>query len=59
VAFPFLKHNLSPNTRQDSAMLDRWKVLEEIRDEDRNRILYLVDGLIRDAWTRKSYAPGR
>jgi|GEM_PF-4505638 len=40
-------------------MLDRWKVLEEIRDEDRNRILYLVDGLIRDAWTRKSYAPGR
>lgn len=45
-----------PEALQDSAMLDRWKALEEIPDEDRDRILYLVDGLIRDARTRQSYA---
>lgn len=45
-----------PHALQDREMLDRWKALEEIADEDRDRILYLVDGLIRDARTRQSYA---
>jgi len=36
-------------------MLDRWKALEEIAPEDRERILYLV-GLIRDAKARSAYS---
>lgn len=49
------EHDL-PEALKDPAMLDRWKALEEIAPEDRDRILYLVDGLIRDARTRQAYA---
>lgn len=52
------EHDL-PQVLKDPAMLDRWKALEEIAPEDRDRILYMVDGLIRDARTRQSYAAGR
>jgi transcriptional regulator with XRE-family HTH domain len=48
------EHDL-PEVLKDPAMLDRWKALEEIAPEDRDRILYLVDGLIRDARTRRAY----
>jgi len=49
------EHDLA-EVLKDPTMLDRWKALEEIAPEDRDRILYLVDGLIRDARTRQSYA---
>lgn len=49
------EHDLA-EVLKDPAMLDRWKALGEIAPEDRDRILYLVDGLIRDARTRQSYA---
>jgi transcriptional regulator with XRE-family HTH domain len=49
------EHDL-PEALKDPAMLDRWKALEEIAPDDRDRILYLVDGLIRDARTRQAYA---
>ena len=49
------EHDL-PEALKDPAMLDRWRALEEIAGEDRDRILYLVDGLIRDARTRQAYA---
>lgn len=52
------EHDL-PEALKDPAMLDRWKALEEIPTEDRDRILYLVDGLIRDARTRRAYGAGR
>ncbi len=51
-----VNENSLPHALQDREMLDRWKALEEISGEDRDRILYLVDGLIRDARTRQSYA---
>jgi len=46
-------HDL-PRALKDPDMLDRWKALEEIAPEDRERILYLVDGLIRDAKARSA-----
>ena len=52
------EHDL-PEALKDPVMLDRWKALEEIAPEDRDHILYLVDGLIRDARTRRAYAAGR
>lgn len=48
----------SPSSLKDRAMLDRWRALEELPEEDRDRILYMVDGLIRDARTRKAYVSG-
>ena len=44
-----------PHALQSREMLDRWKALEQIPAQDRERILYLVDGLIRDARTRQAY----
>jgi transcriptional regulator with XRE-family HTH domain len=52
------EHDL-PEALKDPAMLDRWKALEEIAPEDRERILYLVDGLIRDARARRAYTAAR
>jgi hypothetical protein len=39
-------------------MLNRWKALEEIDAEDRDRILFVVDGLIRDARARQTFSVG-
>lgn len=47
------EHDL-PEALKDPAMLGRWKALEETAPDD--RILYLVDGLTRDARTRQAYA---
>jgi transcriptional regulator with XRE-family HTH domain len=52
------EHDL-PEALKDPAMLDRWKALAEITPEDRDRILYVVDGLIRDARTRRAYGARR
>ena len=44
-----------PEILKDREMLARWKALGEVPEADRERILYLVDGLIRDAKTRQAY----
>lgn len=44
-----------PNALQDTAMLERWQAIEGLKLEDRERILYVIDGLIRDAKARKAY----
>ncbi len=36
-------------------MLEHWQAIKELKPEDRERILYVTDGLIRDAKTRKAY----
>ncbi len=41
----------------DQEMLNRWQNLEELPPEDKDHIIYVVDGLIRDAKTRKAYTP--
>jgi hypothetical protein len=38
-----------PEILKDKEMLERWKALAEVPDPDRDRILFVIDGLIRDA----------
>ncbi len=40
---------------QDKAMLDRWQSLEMLKPEERERILYVIDSLMRDAKARQTY----
>ena len=44
-----------PNTLQDKIMLKRWQVLDTLQSEDRERILFVIDSLLRDAQTRQAY----
>ena len=44
-----------PEILRDREMLERWKALADVPDADRKRILYMVDGLIRDAKARQAY----
>lgn len=44
-----------PNTLKDTEMLSRWQTIEKLSAEDRNRILYVVDSLVRDARAREAY----
>jgi transcriptional regulator with XRE-family HTH domain len=44
---------------EDRHMLERWGALDDLGGEDRERMLQVVDGLIRDARTRLSCAAGR
>lgn len=44
-----------PEVLKDRRMLARWVALDEIPAEDRERILSVVDGLIRDAKARQTY----
>lgn len=46
-----------PEVLRDRRMLARWLALDEIPAEDRDRILSVVDGLIRDAKARQAYLP--
>lgn len=43
------------NTLQDKGMLERWKALETLTPEDRERILFVLDSLVRDAKARQAY----
>lgn len=43
------------NTLQDKAMPDCWQSLETLIPEDWERILYVIDSLVRDARTRQAY----
>ncbi len=40
---------------QDKAMLSRWQSLETLKPEEKERILYVIDSLMRDAKTRQAY----
>jgi transcriptional regulator with XRE-family HTH domain len=45
-----------PQALKDPGMMDRWRALDGLPGDDRDRILYMVDGLIRDARTRLAYS---
>lgn len=55
VTLDYLVGDNEINTVQDKAMLDRWQSLETLSMEDRERILYVIDSLMRDARTRQAY----
>jgi transcriptional regulator with XRE-family HTH domain len=44
-----------PSALRDRTMLERWQALEGLSADDRERILFVIDGLIRDAKARKAY----
>ncbi len=44
-----------PDILKDREMITRLRDLEEVSDNDKERILSVVDGFIRDAKTRKTY----
>ena len=46
-----------PQALKDPSMLERWRSLDELPSADRDKILYVVDGLIRDARARQAYSP--
>jgi transcriptional regulator with XRE-family HTH domain len=48
-----------PEILKDKEMLERWKALAEVPDPDRDRILFVIDGLIRDAKARQAYQAQR
>jgi transcriptional regulator with XRE-family HTH domain len=51
-----LADNLLPDVLRDKEMLQRWTALDALVPEERQRILFVVDGLIRDANARHAYA---
>ena len=40
---------------QDQAMLARWQEIDALEPEERERILSVVDSLVRDAKARQAY----
>lgn len=46
-----------PRALKDPSMLERWRSLDDLPPADRDKILYVVDGLIRDARARQAYTP--
>jgi transcriptional regulator with XRE-family HTH domain len=44
-----------PNLLSQSDMVERWATLDSLPDDDRDRILYVVDSLIREAKTRHAF----
>jgi len=45
-----------PASLTDQGMLDRWRGLEALSAEERERILSVIDSLLRDAQARQAYA---
>ena len=45
-----------PNILGDQAMLERWRALDGLQAAERDRILSVLDSLLRDAQTRQAYA---
>lgn len=41
---------------QDSSMLERIRAINELSRDEREKLLYVVDGLLRDARARRAYA---
>ncbi len=44
-----------PNILQDKVMLDRWKEIDTLTLPERERILSVLDSLVRDAKARQAY----
>lgn len=47
--------NEVPNILQDKAMLERWQVIDSLVPPERERILSVLDSLVRDAKARQAY----
>jgi len=47
-----------PDTLRDRQMLTRWQTLDKLPSEDRDRILHVIDSLVRDARARQAYGAG-
>jgi len=45
-----------PQAFKDPEMIERWRSLDDLPSADRDKILYVVDGLIRDARARLAYS---
>ena len=44
-----------PRSLQDQSMLQRWRAIDELEAPERERILSVVDSLLRDAKARQTY----
>ncbi len=44
-----------PNVLQDKAMLERWQAIDTLTPPERERILSVLDSLVRDAKARQAY----
>ena len=44
---------------QDSSMLERARAIGELSPDERDKLLYVVNGLLRDARARRAYAAAR
>ena len=44
-----------PNILQNQAMLTRWKEIDSLETPEQERILSVVDSLVRDAKARQAY----
>ena len=44
-----------PDLLRDKQMMQRWVALEGLARDDRERILFVIDGLIRDSKARQAY----
>ena len=44
-----------PNILQDQSMLTRWQALDALEATERDRILSVIDSLVRDAKARQAY----
>ncbi|NKC12561.1 MAG: helix-turn-helix domain-containing protein [Gammaproteobacteria bacterium] len=58
VTLDYLVGDNDLNSIRDKAMLNRWQSLETLKPEERERILYVIDSLVRDAKTRQTYRAG-
>lgn len=45
-----------PEALLDRDMVKRWEGLQDLPEEERCRILFVVDALVRDARTREAYS---
>lgn len=41
---------------QDTTMIERIRAIGELSPDERDKLLYVVDGLLRDARARRAYA---
>ena len=41
---------------QDTSMLERIRAIGELSQDERDKLLYVIDGLLRDARARRAYA---
>ena len=45
-----------PNLVQDRSIVERIRAINELRQDEREKLLYVVDGLLRDARACRAYA---